>query len=162
MKMLISSFFMSCFSYCPLIWTFCSKAKNNKINSMHKKALKILTPNQSDMNKLLAENNMVKIHTRNLQAMMTEVYCCLKHLNPSFLWNEVILNEKHTKSRNGSQLILPQTRTLSYGMKSFSFRGSMLWNYLPKYFKESASLSIFKKRIKNWIPDKCQCNLCTS
>ena len=38
---LMKSFIISQFGYCPLIWMFHSKALNNKINSIHERALRI-------------------------------------------------------------------------------------------------------------------------
>ena len=37
LKILVGTYFLSCFSYCPIIWMFCSKAENKKINALHKK-----------------------------------------------------------------------------------------------------------------------------
>ena len=161
LKLLINTFFMSCFSYCPLIWTFCSKQKNNKINAVHKRALKLISLDKSDFKELLITNNMVSIHRRNLQTMMIEIYCTVNKLNPPFLWDEIKINENNKNNRNGIQLLLPRTKTVTYGMKSYAFRGSMLWNYLPKEIKNSFSKSIFKERIKKWTAKMCQCSLCT-
>ena len=41
-KLLLNSVVMSNFSYCPLIWLFCSKVANNEINRTHKRALRTL------------------------------------------------------------------------------------------------------------------------
>ena len=138
---------------------FCSKEKNHKINALHKRALKLIKPDLHDFDKLLNANKMVNIHTRNIQILMGEVFCCINKLNPPLLWNEVIANENNEKSRNGTQLILPRTKK-SFGMKSFAFRGSMLWNYLPKQFEECINLPNFKNKIKEWVSSKCQCHLC--
>ena len=37
---------------------------------------------------------------------------------------------------------------LFYGINSLHFQGYLLWNSLPKHFKESDSLAEFKKQ--NW------------
>ena len=34
-KVLLKTFFESQFSYCPLLWMFCSRKLNNKINRLH-------------------------------------------------------------------------------------------------------------------------------
>ena len=39
-RLLMNSFVQSQFSYCPLLWMFCSREMNNKINSIHKRALR--------------------------------------------------------------------------------------------------------------------------
>ena len=41
-RLLYNSFAMSNFKYCPLIWMFCGKSANNKINMIHKRALRVL------------------------------------------------------------------------------------------------------------------------
>ena len=41
LKMLMKSFVISQFSYCPLVWMFCSKRINNRINHIHERALRI-------------------------------------------------------------------------------------------------------------------------
>ena len=40
-KVLMKAFITSRFSYCPLIWMFHSRALNNRINNIHKMALRL-------------------------------------------------------------------------------------------------------------------------
>ena len=40
-KLLIKTFFESQFNYCPLIWMFCDRTANQKINKLHERALRI-------------------------------------------------------------------------------------------------------------------------
>ena len=39
-KLLMNSFFNAQFGYCPLVWMFCSRSINNKINSLHERCLR--------------------------------------------------------------------------------------------------------------------------
>ena len=39
---LYKTFIRSTFNYCPLIWMFCGKTANNRINQLHKRALRVL------------------------------------------------------------------------------------------------------------------------
>ena len=41
-KILMSAYFISQFSYCPLVWMFCSRGLNNKIIILHYRALQIV------------------------------------------------------------------------------------------------------------------------
>ena len=41
-EILLSSFIISHFSYCPLIWMFCSKKSTKKINAVHERSLRII------------------------------------------------------------------------------------------------------------------------
>lgn len=40
-KLLLNSYILSAFNYCPIVWMFCSKTLNNIINRIHKRALRI-------------------------------------------------------------------------------------------------------------------------
>ena len=75
MKILISSFFNSQFSYCPLIWMFCSHMSNNKINKLQERSLRILYKDDySNFEELLKKNHSVTIHIRNVQLLAIEMY----------------------------------------------------------------------------------------
>ena len=39
---LLNAFFISQFSYCPFVWMFHSRGKNNKINGIHERCLRII------------------------------------------------------------------------------------------------------------------------
>ena len=50
-KLIMSSFIKSQFSYCPLIWMFCSRTSMNKLNNIHEKCLRLVT---NDYTQILA------------------------------------------------------------------------------------------------------------
>ena len=65
-KVIISSF-----NYCPIVWMFCGKDANHKMNSTHKRALRILHNDyDSTFDTLLKKSgtikNLQKIDARNL------------------------------------------------------------------------------------------------
>ena len=41
-RLLVNAFFMSHFSYCPLIWMCHNRTKNNKINRTHERCLRLI------------------------------------------------------------------------------------------------------------------------
>ena len=49
--------------------------------------------------------------------------------------------------RNGNTLHLPPAHSTRHGINSLLFRGSLLWNNLPREIKESLSTEEFKKRL---------------
>ena len=61
---------------------------------------------------------------------MLEVYKCVNKENPSFMWNMFHDKTSRHDLRSNNLLMLPQTNTIRYGNDSFTFRGSILWNYL--------------------------------
>ena len=59
-RIIMKSFVTSQFGYCPLIWMFHSRRLNNKINSIHERALKITYQGHiSTFQELLNKNNSV-------------------------------------------------------------------------------------------------------
>ena len=41
-RIILKTFIESQFSYCPLVWMFCSKTINKKINHIHERALRLV------------------------------------------------------------------------------------------------------------------------
>ena len=50
--------------------------------------------------------------------------------------------------------------TTCYGLETISFQGSRLWQALPNDMKQSDTLATFKRRIKTWKGEECNCRLC--
>ena len=72
---IFNSIIKSQFSYCPLVWIFCSKTSNNTINKLHERSLRvILNDYPSKFNILLENNNDISNHHRNIQALLIKVF----------------------------------------------------------------------------------------
>ena len=85
-RTIIKSFVTSQFSYCPLIFMFRSRRLNNKINSMHERALRITyQDNKSTFHKLLNKDNSIAINHRNLQVLATKMFEIQRNLSPEIL-----------------------------------------------------------------------------
>ena len=63
--------------------------------------------------------------------------------------------------RDDNKLIQPLKRTTSFGIKSFAYFGTHLWNMLPQHIKNSVSLYNFKSLIRKWSGPTCCCSVCT-
>ena len=63
---IMKTFIESQFSYCPLVWMFCSRSMNNKINHIHERALRIVYQDYSTtFEGLLKKDNSLTFHHRN-------------------------------------------------------------------------------------------------
>ena len=86
-KLLLNPVILLNFSYCPLIWLFCSKTANNEIDRTHKHAVRILYRDyESTYEELLERGNTKTTHTKNLHKLMIEVNKSLNHLHPEYIW----------------------------------------------------------------------------
>ena len=73
----------------------------------------------------------------------------------------LIFHEKPTYNlRSGNHLTRRNIRTTHYGIETISNLGAKIWDLLPEEIKNASSLSVFKTKIKKWIPKKCPCKLC--
>ena len=82
-KLLMNLFIQSQFSYCPLLWMFCSREMNDKINSIHKRALRMVYLDfSSSFAELLEKDGSVTIHQRNIQLVAIEMFKVVRRLGP--------------------------------------------------------------------------------
>ena len=87
-KILFQSMIKSQFSYCPLIWMFCSRKSNNIIKKIHERSLRTVTNDKnSDFEDSLKSNNQITVHQRILQILMTEVFKIMNGLSPPIMDN---------------------------------------------------------------------------
>ena len=61
--------------------------------------------------------------------------------------------------RKGIALVSFNPKTTNYGINSISYLAPDVWDQIPEDIKKCESLSIFKKKVKKWIPKKCPCTL---
>ena len=106
-KVLLKTFFESQFSYCPLLWMFCSRKLNSKINRLHERALRIAYADYvSSFEELLAKDDSVTIHQRNLKVLAVEMYKISQGISPKFM-NDLVEEfdtKYHTRSGYGVEL----------------------------------------------------------
>ena len=73
--LIMKTFIESQFSYCPLIWMFCSNTMNNKINHIHERALRLVYQDYSStFEELLTKDKSLCFHHRNIQQVAIEMY----------------------------------------------------------------------------------------
>ena len=97
-RIIMKAFIESQFGYCPLAWMFHSRSLNNKINPIHKRALRITYNGKSSSSQnLLEKDNFITIHHRNVKILATEAYKFLQGLSPP-LMNEIYV-ERNNKLR---------------------------------------------------------------
>ena len=64
---------------------FHSRHLNNKINSIHERALRIAYKDfESNFKTLLEKDNSVSIHVKNLQTLMIEMFKTKENINPFY------------------------------------------------------------------------------
>ena len=121
-KVIMNAFISSQFNYCPLLWMLHSRSIKLKINKIHHRALSIVyRDNNSSFESLLEKSGSVTIHHRNLQLLAVKIFKALNNLSPSIMSELFEIKDMKYELRNGGNLRLNLSRTLTYGIDSLSY-----------------------------------------
>ena len=118
------------------------------------------TDNKSTFEELLKMSGSVSIHHRNLQQMAIEIYKALNKLSSTLMSELFRVKERKYNLRNKDALVSNCSRSTNYGLNTISHLAPKIWEIIPNEIKNSKTLSIFKMKIKTWIPNNCPCNIC--
>ena len=141
----MSSFIISHFSYCPLIWVFCSGKSTKKINAVHERSLRIILNDYESLHSLLLEEaHQITFHRWCVNSLMIEVY---KYLNRHYERYFQIKRKYTYNLRNFHIFQTANPRSLKYGLDAIPYRASQLCQQVFIDFPEAASLSHFKNCI---------------
>ena len=111
-KRLSEAYIMSSFTYCPLIWMFCSKTANSLINKIHKRRLRVVCEMEdADFEDLLIEDSLWTIHENNIHALLVEICKSLNHISPPIMQEFYDLKVTPYSLRNNILRRLPKTNS---------------------------------------------------
>ena len=101
-----------------------------------------------------------KVHQRFINVLLTEVYKYLNVYTPDLMNEIYYLRPSHYNLRNFNVFAIDHPRN-KYLLNSSVYRANQLSQTLPSEIKGSASLQLFKDKIKTWRCDRCQCQICS-
>ena len=135
-KIVMKSFILSQFGYCPLVWMFHSRKLNHRINRIHERALRIVyKDNESSFDDLLIKDDSFTIHERNIQTLAIELYKVAYNLSPKIMHLILPLNnyanypgENIFKSRN--------VKTVNNGQETLAHLGPKICSLVPMDMKK--------------------------
>ena len=161
-RTLFKSFVESQFSHCPLVWMFHSRNLNNKINQLHKRALRMVYDDDtSSFQELLAKDGAYTIHERHIQLLAIECYKTYRNIGPVLL-NDIFERTNYVgpNLRNKSDFVVPSISSVHFGENSLKYFGAKIWTLIPLEIREVDTLAQFKTLILQWVPQQCPCSLC--
>ena len=146
-RILMKTFVESQFSHCLLIWMFCSRKMNRKINHIHERALRLVYNDYSStFAELLRKDKSVCIHHRNIHQLAIEMYKVKYDMSPPFMKEIFNYTGEGRKSRFGDKFQRPNVNKVNKGGKSLRSFGPILWNtMLPEKLKDCSSLEEYLK-----------------
>ena len=151
-----NSFILSNFNYCPLAWHFCGKTNNQKLDKLQERSLRILYCDYSSHFQDLLGNTTESIPTTRIKCIVSEVFKSLYKLNAPCLHDMFKINKTSYDVRV-TKLEQPLRKTTNYGLRTFSYIGSRLWNLLVQEYPEVPHMDLgqFKSLLKRWTGPKC-------
>lgn len=148
-KLSVNSFILSNFSYCPLIWHFCSAKSKNNIELVKKRALKFLGEEN------IEDKMSCTMEVRRLRTLALEIFKTINKLNPSYMQEIFSQTTNRTSDRLKSNILSRKYKQVKFGRNSLKVLGPILWNSLPNEYKSQTSLFQFRKLIDNWGYPNC-------
>ena len=158
----MKSFITSQFNYCPIV-SMCHII-NNKVNHIRERALRVVYQDfQSSFPALLVKDNSFTIHQKNLQLLAIAIFKLKMNISSE------IINENFDFSKKSAYELrccaacldyLVYIHFMHFGIESIANIAAKIWNKIPNKIKEASSLTVFKNKIKKWIPQGCPSRLC--
>ena len=132
-----NAFLTSNFSYCNIVWHFCSSWSMYKLEKVHKQALLVVLNDTSSYRVLLDTVSKPTLYVSRLKSIAIEAYKCYVNENPEYI--NVMLDplNKPYDLRGGSRAEQPKVNTASCGLNTFTYQAAKLWNILPSHIKEN-------------------------
>ena len=135
-KILMNSFSITQFSYCPLVWVCHSRLMDNEINRLHEKCLRIVYSDKTlSFEELLDKDGSVTILKRNLQVLATEMFKVYRNLSPNNVAEIFRARRNNYNLRHSSFFSIPCVKTVCQGSESLSNLGPTTWNLVQSTLK---------------------------
>ena len=136
--------------YASTIWDGCSAVHMNRLNSLYKRAVRMILPEP-----IPTTERMIKLNILNIHQQLSFNKCVFVHKivfgkAPPYLSSVFnLVNLRSGTSRN-KNLPLPLPR-LDLFKSSLSFAGAVLWNSLPPYIKCITFPPTFKRCLRQYL-----------
>ena len=129
----MNSFFMSQFSYFPLVGMCHRRISKDIINRLNEQCLRIIfTDKFSTLEELKGKYNFATIHKRNLRLFATEMFKIITGIS-SFVVNDLLDRNEGNNCNfgNPSDFSLPIVKTVFSRPKTVLYLGPKLWEVAP-------------------------------
>ena len=115
---------------------------------MHERCLCIVHSDKtSSFEKLLEKDGSVSIHTRDLQALATEMFKVYKNLSPAIIADLCHVRKNNYNLRHDSYFAIPNVKSGYNSTESLLNLGPRIWNLVPDKLKQLVDIHAFKKEI---------------
>ena len=143
---IVQGVFNSVLCYCIPLYGGCNKSELHQLQVQQNRAARCVLRLPPGSNRDFIFKKLGWFTVRQLIAYHTliAVYRIRTNRQPEYLANILTRDNMYGN-------IIVQNSSLELFRNSFTYRGSVLWNRLPKHTRKEIKIGTFKKRIKTWI-----------
>ena len=135
-KIMVQSFILAHFNYCPLVWYFTSAKQINKMEKGQERALRFITDDyNSSYENLLNDSDTSTTDIRRVHSLCTEIFKSLNNLNAPYMKGLFHRNVTTYSLRSSNDLLVPIVNQTTFGLRSIRYDGALMWNQLLKHIK---------------------------
>ena len=155
---LFHAFIRSNFHYANIVQHFTSTVNAIKMEKLQRRALRIVLNDYiSSYKTLLDKAHVSSLYLSRIKAIAIETFKCINKINPKFLHNLFSINNTGYELRDNQKIQPPKVDSTTYGLHSFRYEASKIWNTVPYDIKHTDKLSVFITGINKWAGPQCIC-----
>ena len=146
----MNAFVFSKLFYCSTVWANTSQSNVKKLQLVQNFAARIVLGlrKYDHISDGIRSLNWLTVKDRLLLNDAVMVYKCLNNLVPKYLANIFVSRSQiHTRATRSCNLLHIPLCRLSYGQRSFTYRGCKLWNSICNDLKAADSVKCFRRRL---------------
>ena len=121
---------------------FCGRQTNARINHIHERSLRAVYNDEiCPFEGLLGRDKSEIIHRRDIKILAAELFKIKNGLSNDIMAQLICKrNSVGYSFRSQTDLLLPQVKSVNYGLKALRYFDPKIWNILPSDIKNSRSL----------------------
>ena len=126
-NLLFNSIIKPQFSYCPLVWMFCSRGSNSLVNNVNERALRIVhDDHKSSYSEPAKTKNERTIHQQNINFLMKEIFKFGNDVSPPLIDHIIQVPKISYDLRHFQKIANTKKNLVKMGLEAMSYRAPQL------------------------------------